>query len=61
MYAHITEISGQLVAEYKDMKLWLSDVGLTYDFCFGESVDLDYDPCDIWELADQLQLAADYK
>ena len=60
MYAFITSISGELVAEYKDMKLYLSDAGI-HGFGYGESVDLDHEPSDIWELADMLAMAAENK
>lgn len=54
MSAYITSISGELVAEAENgIKVWLSDAGID-GFGFGETVELDYEPNDMWELVDQL-------
>lgn len=57
MKAYITTSNGNLVAEYSDLELDLQDAGLADKFGFGETVELEYEPNDIWELQAQLERA----
>ena len=41
---------GGLVAEYGNVKLDLEDCGLAKSFCYGDSVEIAYEPADCWEL-----------
>ena len=46
---------GGLVAEYGDIKLDLEDCGLAKSFCYGDSVEIAYEPSDCWELMSLLE------
>ena len=52
-----TNGSGSLVAECGDIVLYLAEFGLERFFGFGERVELEDEPQDVYELADMLEAA----
>lgn len=56
--AYITTKNGILTAECNGIDLDLEDCGLSRSFGFGESVEIEYEPTDRWELMDQLAALA---
>lgn len=56
--AYITTKNGILTAECNGISLDLEDCGLSRSFGFGESVEIEHEPADSWELMDLLIEAA---
>lgn len=53
MFAEITTKHGQLVAEYGGFEVYLAEFGIE-GFGFGDTVELPYEPYDMYELVDML-------